>query len=167
MRLSILAMCTLIASGSCSRSTPDSGGPPAAPAKHFGDIMSEVGRRFERAGRAVAAARWDLADYDIGEIDEVFTQDIPTAIMPPDVHLDLRPTIQAFASTVPGELRKAIGARDRAAFEQAFARAAAQCNGCHQAAGRAFIEVPSTLGVSVPKLDAVAAAPDVGAGHAP
>jgi cytochrome c553 len=134
---------------SCSRSAPP-------PGKHFGDLMSEVGRRFERLGRAVAAGRWELADYDLGEIGEVFEQDVPTALMPPEVHVDLRSMAQAFAATTPADLEKAIAARDRGAFEAAFARAATACNGCHRAAGRGFIEVPSTIGAAVPRLDATA-----------
>ena len=132
---------------------------PAAAApqgKHFGDIMSEVGRRFERAGRAVVAGRWELAGYDLGEIDELFA-DIPDAIMPEDVTIDVRPIAKAFVDTHPAELKKAIAAKDRAAFEAAFARAAGACNGCHQTAKRTFIEVPTKVGVAVPVIDVVAA----------
>jgi hypothetical protein len=134
---------------------------PAEPAKvapqgkHFGDIMFEVGRRFERAGRAVAAGRWELAQYDLGEIDEMFA-DIPTAVMPEDVTIDLKPIAKAFADTHPAELKRAIAARDRAAFEASFTRAAGTCNGCHQAARRAFIEVPTKIGVAVPVVETVA-----------
>ncbi len=152
---------------SCSRSSPTgqqsapgaSGAAQPPSGKHFGDLMFEVGRRFERAGRAVAAGRWELARYDLGEIDEVFSQDVPTAIMPEDVHIDLRPIAREFASSVPDELRKPIAARDRAGFEAAFARAAATCNACHEAASKPFIQVPSTIGVPVPRLDPVSATP--------
>ncbi len=153
-RISVLLSVGVLA---CSRTSTSA--PPVATGKHFGDLMAEVGRRFERAGRAVAAGRWELADYDLGEIDEVFTLDVPSAIMPDDVHIDLRPIAAAFASKVPADLRKPIAAHDRAGFEAAFARAAATCNGCHQAAGRSFIEVPSTIEAAVPRLDPVSAAP--------
>jgi cytochrome c553 len=143
------SMFAILALGAACRSAADA--PPPGP--HFGDLMAEVGRRFERAGRAVAAGRWGLAGYDIGEIDEVFAQDLPTAIMPEDVAIDLRPPAQAFASTAPAELRKAIVAKDRAGFEAAFARAATACNACHTAAGKPFIEVPSTINAPVPRLD--------------
>ena len=118
--------------------------------------MSEVGRRFERAGRAVVAGRWELAGYDLGEIDELFAE-IPDAIMPEDVTVDVRPIAKAFVDTQPPELRKAIAAKDRAAFEAAFARAAGACNGCHQTAKRAFLEIPTKIGVAVPVIDAIAA----------
>ena len=158
------------AAAACSRSSKAAAGSaageagsaaaaaPAIPPKHFGDIMAEVGRRFERAGRAAQVGRWELAAYDVGEIEEVFA-DIPHAIMPEDVHIDLRPIAKAFADTAPGDLKRALAAHDLPAFEAAFARTAATCNGCHQAAGRSFIQVPTTIGEPVPRLDALDAAP--------
>jgi len=148
---------------SCSRPsstgeapTPTPTATPAPAGKHFGDLMFEVGRRFEQAGRAVGAGRWALADYDVGEIEEVFGQDVPTAIMPEDVHIDLLPIAREFANSVPATLHKAIASRDEAAFESAFASASARCNACHEEAGKPFIQVPGKIGVSVPRLDPVA-----------
>jgi len=134
---------------------------PVAAPKHFGDIMSEVGHRFERAGRAAKVGRWQLAAYDVGEIEEVFA-DIPHAIMPDDVHVDLRPLAADFAGKAPADLKQAIASHDPATFEAAFARTAAECNACHETAGRAFIQVPTEMGAAVPRLDppdAPAAAP--------
>ena len=141
----------------CACSKPAEAPATAAPqGKHFGDIMAEVGRRFERSGRAVLAGRWELAGYDLGELDELFA-DIPSATMPEDVTLDVRPIAKAFADTHPAELKKAIAAKDRAGFEAAFTRAAGSCNGCHQAAKRPFIEVPTKVGVAVPVIDVATA----------
>jgi hypothetical protein len=150
----------------CSRSSASSGSdgsaaeaapaPAVAAPKHFGDIMAEVGRRFERIGRAAKVGRWDLAAYDLGEIEEVFA-DIPHAIMPDDVHVDLRPLAADFASKGPPDLKQAIASHDPAAFQAAFARTAARCNACHETAGRAFIQVPTEMGAAVPRLDAPAA----------
>lgn len=152
---------------SCSRSSTTDEAPtpppttavPAPAGKHFGDLMFEVGRRFERAGRAVEAGRWALADYDVGEIEEVFGQDVPTAIMPEDVHVDLLPIAREFANSVPASLHKAIASHDKAAFEAAFASASERCNSCHEEAGKQFIQVPSKIGVPVPRLDPVTPAP--------
>lgn len=142
----------------------EAGAPPHA-TRRYGDVMTEVARRFERSGRAVVAGRWDLAAYDVGEIEEVFEQDIPTAEQPSEVHVDLRPIAQAFASTHPAALHQAIAAHDRAAFASAFAAASTMCNTCHAAAGKPFIEVPSVPGEPVPRLSPVGApavAPDEG-----
>jgi cytochrome c556 len=134
--------------GGCSKA----GAKP--PPRRFGDAMAEVGRRFERAGRAVAASRWDLANYDLGEIEEVFANDLPYAERPEDVPIDPAPRAAAFAATNLPALLKATEARDRAAFDAAFAAAAAACNACHVEAKKAFIEVPSTVGAEVPTLAA-------------
>jgi hypothetical protein len=123
------------------------------PTRRYGDAMSEVGRRFERAGRAVAAERWDLADYDLGEIEEVFEMDLPHAERPEDVPIDPTPIANAFATDVLPALQRAVKARDRSAFDRAFGEASRACNACHEAAQKAFIEVPATVGAGVPDLE--------------
>jgi hypothetical protein len=60
---------------------------------------------------------------------------------------------KAFVATNAPELKKAAAAKDRAAFAAAFRNAAAQCNGCHQASEKGFIQVPSEMGKVVPDLD--------------
>ncbi len=117
--------------------------------------MAEVGRRFERSGRAVLADRWELAAYDLGEISEVFNGDLPTAQMPEDVHLDIHPMARAFAMASLPALSHAVESRDHAGFDRAFVLAAAACNGCHTAAGKPFIEVPSAPGAEVPSVRSV------------
>ena len=119
--------------------------------RRYGEVMTEIGRRFERGGRAVAAGRWELAEYDIGEIGEIFEGDLPNAHPPGEGHADMHALARAFAATLPEDLRRAVATHDRAVFDAAFARAAASCNGCHQAAEKAFIEIPSVVGTPVPQ----------------
>ncbi|MEI8256669.1 MAG: hypothetical protein WCJ30_13425, partial [Deltaproteobacteria bacterium] len=123
-----LALCLIVAVPTCKPSRPE---PTSGAVRRYGDVMSEVGRRFERSGRAAVAQSWELAAYDVGEIAEAFESDVPAATPPPEVHIDLRPTAAAFLAAHPGALRRAIEAHDRAAFDAAFASAAAACNGCH------------------------------------
>jgi hypothetical protein len=127
--------------------------------KHWGELMPEVGHRFERAGRAVLAGRWELASYDLHELDEVLDDDLPHAQQPEDIHVDLLPMARDLAARGVAAMQRAAQARDRAAFEAAFAQSAALCANCHHAANRAFIEVPTTLGAPVPTLEASAPAP--------
>jgi len=116
--------------------------------------MFEVGRRFERLGRAMEAHRFDLAAFDVGELGEVFAEDLPRAEPPREsAGVNLAGVVQAFAETNLPELRKAVEARDLAGFRAAYARAAETCNGCHRTSGHVFIEVPAVPGASVPKLD--------------
>src|SRR6185437_5100525 len=116
------------------------------------DAMSELGRRFELAGRAAAAGRFVLVHYELGEIHEIFDDDLPHAV-PPRVgsNVNLAGVAQAFAQTNLPELDRAAEARDRAGFAAAFERASAVCNGCHEASGHPFIQIPGELGATVPR----------------
>jgi hypothetical protein len=117
--------------------------------------MSEVGRRFGLLGRAASAGRWELASFELHELEEVF-EELPSAAPPGrDGGIDLREVERSFLSTHPAALRAALDARDPAAFAQAFAGAAATCNGCHIGSEHGFIEIPSQPGAEVPRLDPV------------
>jgi hypothetical protein len=143
---------------SCSRPAPSKGGapdaaPPAA-APRYGEVMAEVGRRFEAAGRAASANRFELAAFEVGELEELFTGDLGHADLPREGPTAQLPAMaQAFVQTFPPELAKAAKAKDARAFADAFRRASESCNGCHQASGHGFIEVPSVPGKAVPDLD--------------
>jgi cytochrome c553 len=118
--------------------------------------MSEIGRRFEQAGRAAVAGRFELATYQIGEIGELFEDDLARAEVPKEGHPEVVPSFRvAFAGSQPAALTKAASAKDLAAFKAAFAQAAETCNACHKASGHGFIEVPTLAGKAVPSLDPV------------
>jgi mono/diheme cytochrome c family protein len=116
--------------------------------------MVEVGRRFEIAGRAAAGKRFELAEFEAGELGELFEDDVPGAELPkegPTAHIPA--LAKAFLETHPPELEKAARSKDAHAFADAFARTAAACNGCHQASAKGFIQVPSVPGQAVPVTD--------------
>ena len=118
--------------------------------------MAQVARRFELAGRAANANRFELAAFEAGEIEELFESDVPNAELPkegPTAHIPQ--LAKAFLEANAPELVKAAAAKDAAAFTAAFARAAAACNACHQASAKAFIVVPAEPGKGVPDLDPV------------
>ena len=142
----VLALASLIAAA-CSRVAP-----ATSPAPRFGDLMAEVGHRFERAGRAAGAGRFALARYDIGELRELFEEDAPRAQLPAGANFELHAQAQAFAHAQLGPLEQAATRADKAQFARAFAAAAAACNACHVAAGRGFLVVPSQPGEAVPLL---------------
>ena len=136
---------------SCSRSAPP------APVR-YGPIMAETGRRFELAGRAAAAGRFELAAFEAGELQELFEDDLPRAELPKEGPTATLPALASdFSKTHPPALKKAAAAKDRAAFADAFQRAATACNACHQASGRGFLEIPSALEKSVPNLEPISA----------
>jgi predicted secreted protein len=146
----LLALCV----AACSKGS--AAGPPKAgePKPRLGNVMVEVGHRFETAGRAMNANRFELADFEIGELEELFEDDVPNAELPkegPTAHIPK--VAKGFLETNVPELKKAAAARDKAAFADAFSRAASICTACHQAAEKGFIQVPSEPGKAVPNVD--------------
>jgi hypothetical protein len=123
----------------------------------YGTAMADVARRFELLGRASVAGRHELAEYELGEIAEVFEDALPHAIPPREGHPEVLPaTASAFLKTNVPDLQRALASRDRAQASVAFERMASACNGCHQASGHGFIEVPRVAGQPVPNTDPVA-----------
>jgi hypothetical protein len=113
-----------------------------------------VARRFEVAGRAAAANRFELAAFEAGELGELFENDVPRASLPKEGPTAQIPaTAKAFLESIPPELTGAAASSDRAAFATAFQHAAAMCNACHVSAAKGFIQVPSVPCQSVPVLD--------------
>jgi hypothetical protein len=145
----------------CSHDTT----PPAPQGPGLGGVMVDVARRFELSGRAALAGRFELAEFEVGEIQESFEDDVPRAQLPkegPTAHI---PSVaKAFAATNLPELKNAAHSKDGKAFTDAFARAADACNGCHLASEKAFIQVPRAPGKPVPNLDPVGAAPEAASG---
>ncbi len=144
----------------CSRSSaPGStdGGAQARP--RYGAVMAEVGRRWELAGRAATANRFELAAFEIGEIEELFTEELARAELPKEGPSAQLPALaSAWLSAHPKALEQAADKRDGAAFAAEFARASATCNACHKASDHGFLEIPTVAGLGVPSLDPLPAA---------
>jgi hypothetical protein len=149
----VLSVSSLAVGASCTRSEPPPS-PKPADAPGLGEVMVTVGRRFEMAGRAAVANRWELAAFEAGELGELFESDVPHAQLPKEGPTAQIPAMaSAFLQSVPPDLQKAAEGKDRAKFAAAFERAAAQCNSCHVSAEKGFIQVPSVPGQSVPVVD--------------
>ena len=153
MRIStalFLAFCAV--APACSRGSAPP--PPAAHRTSFGNVMAEVGRRFEVAGRAAAANRYELAEFEASELGELFEKDVPGAELPKEGPTAQLPALsKVFLETHPPALEKAAHAKDARAFADAFAQAAKACNDCHLASDKAFIQVPSVPGKMVPDVE--------------
>jgi hypothetical protein len=147
------AAIALVAAAGCSRASPPLP-EQKADAPGLGEVMVTVGRRFEMAGRAALANRWELAEFEAGELGELFESDVPHASLPKEGPTAQIPAMaKAFLESAPPDLAKAATSRDVAAFSAAFERAAAQCNACHASAEKAFIQVPTVPGRAVPVID--------------
>ncbi len=151
-----VALVLLVMLTSCSRFSRHQG-------PSLDSMMVDIGRRFEIAGRAATASRFELAEFEANEIEGIFRYAVPGAQMPERGAVAHIPAMaESFAETYPAALKRAAQAKDGTAFADAFAGAAAVCNACHQASGKAFIQVPTVPGKSVPDLDlASSAAPTV------
>ena len=135
---------------------PDCSGGENANRPRYGPLMADVGRRFERLGRAARAGRYDLAAFEVDEIGEVFEDDLPKAELPREsMGVNLSGVVDAFVKTNLPELDRAVRAHDMTAVARAYANAAATCNGCHRASGHSFVEIPTSPGEEVPRLSPV------------
>jgi hypothetical protein len=148
----------------CSKTeaSPPSGDKKVGPAGQgpgLGEVMVQVGRRFEMAGRAAAANRFELAAFEAAEIGELFENDVPRARLPKEgPTAQIATMARAFLESIPPELISAADSNDRAAFAAAFQHAAVMCNACHMSAAKGFIQVPYVPGQSVPVLEPLASA---------
>lgn len=146
-------LCVLVLS--CARDKPevDEG------TIRIGALMMENGRRFETAGRAANAGRWELAEYEVHEILELFEADMPRAPLPGDCDdATADRMFEDLSSRELSTLRTAAHERNMARFEAAYRTAAASCNGCHSACEVGFVEVPTQPGALVPSIEPVSVA---------
>jgi hypothetical protein len=150
MRIPFLALC-LGGLGACTivKASPA----PAAEAPRYGALMAEIGRRFELFGHAAKAHRYELAAYELHELEEIFEGELSRAEAPEVGGVNLDGLREAFIETHLEELSRAVRSRNDQAIAAAFSNAAATCSGCHKATEHAFIEIPSELGAPVPRLD--------------
>jgi hypothetical protein len=140
---------------------PDCWSPPKAsssasgvPRPSFGTVMLSVARRFEVLGRAHKAKRNDLALYQLEELEETFRNEIPYTALPPlPPGVSITPFLESMTSFNVPTLRKALESKDDKEIRNAYESMSKTCNGCHAAAKREFVEVPSIPGELVPRLD--------------
>jgi len=120
----------------------------------YGQVMVEMGHRFELTGKAGGVGRFELALFELGEMEELLDEDLPRAALPRvGGTADFASLTAQFRKTSVPDLRKATEAHDVAAFRAAFGLAAQACNQCHQASGHGFVEVSGEPTASVPRTD--------------
>ena len=126
--------------------TPGPASEPYEPG--LGEIMALQQMRHIKLWFAGRAGNWPLADYEIDELKEGFD----------DVNQRLGGDMveKAVAARIAA-LEKAVEAKDRAAFANAFDQLTAGCNSCHQALDHAFIVIQRPT--SLPYSDQSFAAP--------
>jgi hypothetical protein len=125
---------------------------PTAP--RYGALMVEVGQRYELMGKAAKAKRYELAAFELHELEEVFEEDLPRARPPKEsAGANLASLAEVFVQNQLPALKKAIESKDPKAIATAYSQASASCNACHQASTHKFVEIAAELGADVPRLD--------------
>jgi len=98
------------------------------------DIMGLTQSRHIKLWYAGRARNWNLATFEIGQIEETFGK---AAMLYRNIPIEL-----ITSSEKPLELlRKAAATKDTALFAKAFADLNNSCNDCHRAAQVGFIKI--------------------------
>src|SRR5215470_10986377 len=156
-RLRIMLILGLVAAVSCAASgqplpNPAQPSPPAsAPTQELpktylpglGEFMGRIQADHAKLWLAAEARNWELADYELTELKEVFSdvQDL----VPRYQNIPVGDMIDAIITSTVSDLEKAIAARNFAKFSTGFDKLTEACNSCHQAANRAFIRLRRPL----------------------
>jgi len=98
----------------------------------IGDIMTMQQMRHIKLWFAGRADNWPLADYELGKLKDGF-DDVNKQLGGDLVEKTVGPGLEA--------LEKAIDAKDRAAFSDAFDRLSAGCSSCHRTLDHAYIVI--------------------------
>jgi hypothetical protein len=140
----VAAIC--LAVGACReapapRAEPSSNADAEAYAPGLGEIMTLQQMRHTKLWLAGAVDNWDLAAYEIKELQEGFDDVVkfhPTHEDSPVAPKDAIPRMV----TVPlNELSAVVEKRDAKAFPEAYDRLTKACNDCHEATNFGFNRV--------------------------
>jgi hypothetical protein len=146
-----LALAAAIVVAGCAREparpAPAETTPAAEPyTPGLGDIMSLQQMRHVKLWFAGEAGNWDLASYELDELEEGFDDAVKFHPTHKDSPVAIKDVIPQLTPTPIADLRKAVAARDQTAFRQAFDELTAVCNGCHEATKFGFnrVQRPAT-----------------------
>lgn len=105
----------------------------------MGDLMSALQLRHAKLWHAGQAENWDLAAFELHEIEESFER--VARWHPEEEGLPVAPTLAAHMHMAADTLQRSVAQRDRQAFELAFDEFTRGCNGCHQTMKHGFIVI--------------------------
>jgi hypothetical protein len=140
--LSIIVLASLLALTACGRQPPPVAaiaGEPFVPG--LGELMSLQQMRHTKLWFAGEAGNWQLASYEIDELEEGFDDIVRLHPTHKDSPVAPKDAIPAMVRPPLARLRQAVDAHDRDAFRAAFDGLTQQCNSCHQATNFAFNRV--------------------------
>ncbi len=105
----------------------------------LGTVMQEYGKRFAMVKVAADAEDWGMAGYQLDEAIEI--QEVGEITRP-----DKAGMLSGFEHSYLDALEETIKAKDKTAFDAAYAKAITGCNGCHVATGHPYVrfQTPQT-----------------------
>ena len=104
----------------------------------LGEIMTLTQMRHAKLWLAGQAGNWPLASYELDELHEGMDDAATFHPTHKDAPLPIPDLISKIMTDPLQQLEKAIGARDKSGFNQAFDSLTAACNSCHQATNFGF-----------------------------
>ncbi|MEO8016783.1 MAG: hypothetical protein ABI769_03135 [Pseudomonadota bacterium] len=99
----------------------------------LGEIMTFTQMRHTKLWFAGEASNWDLAAYEIDELEEGFHDAVAFHPTHKDSPVPLAEVLPAMTDAPVVALRASVSKHDKAAFETAFDSLTAGCNNCHRA----------------------------------
>jgi hypothetical protein len=104
----------------------------------LGEIMTLTQMRHIKLWFAGAATNWQLADYELDELEEGFADAARWHPRHKGAARPLTELIPEFTDLPVRNLRSAVADHDVAAFSRAYDSLTAGCNGCHRVTGFSF-----------------------------
>jgi hypothetical protein len=104
----------------------------------LGEIMTLNQMRHAKLWYAGQARNWELADYELDELEEGFADVVKFHPTHKDAPLPLSALVPKIMGQPIRDLRGAIKAKDAPAFAVAYDAVTAGCNSCHQATNFGF-----------------------------
>jgi hypothetical protein len=149
-RFSVVVLAVLVAA--CRQSpvpAPAAATPAATPAPtsapaaasfvpDLGEQMTFQQMRHAKLWLAADAGNWELAHYELGEIQEGFAAIARIHPTWKDAPVPIDQAIETMLTDPLKKLDEAIAAKDRRAFAAAFDTLTEGCNACHQATNHGF-----------------------------
>jgi hypothetical protein len=134
--LTTVVMCALMAGAiesACARPSP-----AAAYVPGLGEIMTLQQMRHAKLWLAGEAGNWELASYEIKELDEGFDDVVTFHPTHEDAPVAPKDAVPRMMTGPLGDVKSAIAKKDPRSFEQAYDALTKACNSCHQATNFSF-----------------------------
>ena len=130
-----------LAAAHADEAQPQNAGQKSIPAyiPGLGDMMGAIQTRHSKLWFAGINGNWPLAAYELDELKEGL--DDAAEYNPEFKNIQVKSLLSQFVAKPLSDLDASIKSKSPDAFKKSFDLLSAACNGCHAAAGRAFISI--------------------------